>query len=337
MPQRPWLNLLVASLLPGGYGLAFVSSDAARTPPRPMATAPTAAAKTPGASVYVLGPEDQIMVQGPNAEDIANKPFRIDGQGEVIFPLLGSVHAGGLTVREFEQALNIRAKSFLRNPQLVVNVTEFRSQPVSVIGAVNSSGVHQIEGRKTLVEMISLAGGLRTDAGSTIHITRSLGKIPLPQAHADETGFYSVADIRLQDITSGARPDEDIQVLPHDVISISKAASVYVIGEVKRPGGFPLGQENSISVVQAVSLAEGAEKTADLRKLVIVRNSQFPSKRQEIPCDLAKILRGKAEDISLQAQDILYVPGSTGKKVALKALETAINTGSGIAIFGIRR
>ena len=288
------------------------------------------------ASVYVLGPEDQIMVQGPNAEDLANKPLRIDGKGEVVLPLLGSVHAGGLSVREFEQALNVRASSFIRSPQLVVTVVEFRSQPVSVVGAVNSPGIHQIQGRKTLIEMISLAGGLRADAGSTIHITRAMGRLPLLDEHLDATGKYSIADVKLRDITSGARPDEDIEVRPHDVVTISKASSIYVVGEVRKPGGFLLGDESSISVIQAISLAEGTEKTANLKRVFIVRNSQLPSKRQEIACNLDKILKGKEEDQGLQPQDILYVPGSTGKKIALRALETAITTGSGIAIWGMR-
>lgn len=287
-------------------------------------------------SLYVLGPEDQVMIQGPNADDVVGKPWRIDGRGDVLLPLLGSLHAGGLTVREFESVLNQRASSFIRAPQLVVTVVEFRSQPVSVVGAVNQPGIHQIEGHKTLVEMISLAGGLRADAGSTIHLTRSEGRLPLFGEHLDATGKYSMADVKLRDITSGARPDEDIQILPHDVIAVSKAGSIYVIGEVNKPGGFLLGDENSMSIVQAVSLAQGAEKTANLKKVLIIRNSQSPTKRQEISCDLDKIIHGKAEDISLQAQDILYVPGSTGKKVALRALETAITTGSGIAIWGMR-
>lgn len=316
--------------------IAFALSSNA---PVAVYSAPSTAAHSVEAvdkPVYILGPEDQIMIQGPNAEDVVGKPWRIDGRGDVILPLFGSLHAGGLTVREFEAVLNQRASSFIRSPQLVATVVEFRSQPVSVVGAVNQPGIHQIEGQKTLVEMISLAGGLRADAGSTIHITRSVGRLPLFGEHQDATGKYSMADVKLRDVTSGARPDEDIQIMPHDVIAVSKAGSVYVIGEVNKPGGFLLGDESSMSIVQAVSLAQGAEKTANLKKVLIIRNSQSPTERQEITCNLDKIIHGKAEDISLQAQDILYVPGSTGKKIALRTLETAISTGSGIAIWGVR-
>jgi polysaccharide export outer membrane protein len=111
---------------------------------------------------------------------------------------------------------------------------------------------------------------------------------------------------------------------------------IYVIGEVNKAGGFPIGDENAVTVVQALSMAQGCEHTADMRHARIIRNSQIPNKREERVCDLQKILNGKSPDITLQADDILYVPGSTGKKIALKALETAITTGSGIAIWGIR-
>jgi polysaccharide export outer membrane protein len=288
--------------------------------------------------LYILGPEDVVTVNGLNAEDIVGKPMPIDAKGDLTLPLIGTVHAGGLTVPQLETLLNDRLSLFVKNPQLIVSVSEYKSQPVSVVGAVNSPGIHQIQGRKTIIEMISLAGGPRADAGSTVTLTRSLehGRLALPNEHLDPTGHYSTAVLSLRDLTSGLRPGENIFVMPHDVVAVSKASTIYVIGEVKKAGGFPIGDENTMTVIQALSLAEGSEHTADLKRVRIIRNSQIPGQRQEIVCDLGRILSGKAEDIDLKAQDILFVPGSTGKKVALKALETAITTGSGIAMFGLR-
>jgi len=284
-----------------------------------------------------LGPDDQIVVLGPNAEDIVNKPTRIDAKGDVTFPLVGSLHAGGLTLHEFERALNERMSTFVRNPQLVVNVAEYKSQPVSVFGAVNNPGIYQIQGQKNLVEMISMAGGLRPDAGAEVTVTRevALGRIALPGEHLDESGRYSTVKFQLHDVIGGRRPDENIEAKAHDVISIAKAATVYVFGDVKKPGGFLMAGESTISIIQALSLAEGPERTANLKKARIIRNSSSPA-RQEIACDLQKVLSGASEDLGLRPKDILYVPSSTGKKVAFKALETAIATGSGIAIWGIR-
>jgi len=294
--------------------------------------------KSRASQIYVLGPDDQIVIQGPNADDVVNKPTRVDAKGDVTFPLIGSLHAGGLTLHEFERALNERMSTFVRNPQLVVNVAEYKSQPVSVFGAVNSPGIYQIQGYKNLVEMISMAGGLRPDAGAEVTVTRevALGRIALPGEHLDDTGRYSTVKFQLHDIISGRRPDENIEAKAHDVISIARGAMIYVFGEVRKSGGFVMGGESTISIIQALSLAEGPERTADLKKARIIRNSSSPAARQEIACDLQKVLSGKAEDLGLRPQDILYVPGSTTKKVALKALETAITTGSGIAIWGIR-
>ena len=297
-----------------------------------------AAAAPAQAELYVVGPDDVIVLNGLNADDLVGKPMRVDARGDITFPLVGTVHAGGLTVRQLETLLNERLRRFVKDPQLAVSVSEYKSQPVSVVGAVNSPGIHQIQGRKTLVEMISIAGGPRVDSGSVISITRSVdqGRLKLPGEHLDATGHFSTADVSLRDITSGFRPDENIPVLPNDVIAVSRASTVYVLGEVKKAGGFVMGDENQMSVIQAIALAQGSEHTADLKHARIIRNSQSPGKRQEIICDVNSILHGKAEDIGLQAQDILYVPGSTAKRVALRAIETAVATGSGIAIYGLR-
>ena len=154
-------------------------------------------------ALYVLGPDDQITLQGPNADELVNKPAR-PMRMEMYDSRDSSLYAGGLTIGEFERLLNQKLKVYIRNPQIVVSVSEFKSQPVSVIGAVNSPGVHQIQGQKTLVEMISLAGGLRSDAGSRITITRlsAYGPLPLLSAKEDQSGKFSTAEISIRDITA---------------------------------------------------------------------------------------------------------------------------------------
>src|SRR4051794_25393972 len=325
------LLLLEAILIAGNF---LAASDV------PVRSDTTADPKSgPAAQLYVLGPEDQVILSGPNAEDLVNKAIRIDAKGDLTVPLVGNVHAGGLTVHELEALLNQRLSIFVKNPQIVATVSEYRSQPVAVVGAVNSPGIHQIQGRKTLIEMLSLAGGPRPDAGSVLTLTRSIeqGPLPLPNQHLDASKRYSVCELNLRDITSGFHPDENIPVMPNDVLMLSRASTVYVIGDVKKAGGFPVTDDGPMTVIQALSLAQGAERTANLGGSRIIRNSQLPGKRQEIVCDLSKILKGQSEDIDLHPQDILYVPGSTGKRVALRALEIAISTGSGIAIWTAAR
>jgi len=108
---------------------------------------------------------------------------------------------------------------------------------------------------------------------------------------------------------------------------------VYVIGEVKRSGGFVLGEHQSISVLQALSLAEGLNGTADTRHARILRLKRDADQREEMAVDVKDVLTGKKPDVALQGDDILFIPGSTGKKAALRAIEAAIQTGTGMAIW----
>ncbi len=288
-------------------------------------------------STYLLGPDDQLEISGPELTDISSKPVRINGEGDIQVPLAGSVHVAGLNVQQTEQELDKVLSKYIRNPQVAVNVAEIRSQPVSVLGAVNSPGVHQVQGHKTVLEMLAMAGGIRQDAGYSIRITRQLewGCIPLPGAQLDASGKYSVAEVNLRKIMDAKTPEENIQIFPHDVISVPKAEMVYVIGEVHRSGGFVLGEHQSISVLQALSLAEGMNTGADPRHAKILRLKPEADQREELPVDVKDALNGKKPDFPLQGEDILFIPGSTGKKAALRGLEAAIQTGTGLAVWRI--
>jgi polysaccharide biosynthesis/export protein len=288
-------------------------------------------------STYLLGPDDQVEISGPELTEFGNKPGRIDSEGNIQAPLVGRVHVAGLTAQQAEQVLDKALSAYIRDPQVVVNVSEIRSEPVSVVGAVNTPGVHQVQGHKTLLEMLSLAGGVRPDAGYSVRITRELewGCIPLPGARLDASGKFSVAEVNLKKIMEAKDPEENIQILPHDVITVPKAEMVYVIGEVRRSGGFVLGEHQSMSVLQALSLAEGLNQTADSKHAKILRLNRDADHREELSVNIKELFGGKEKDVSMQGDDILFVPGSTGKKAALRTLEAAIQTGTGIAIWRV--
>jgi len=313
----------------------LLAGAAAQAPSSPESESLKAKCGSQVRSTYLLGPDDQLEISGPELSELANKPVRIDGDGDIQAPLVGRVHVSGLTVQQTEQALNKLLSTYIRDPQVVVSVAEVRSQPVSILGAVNTPGVHQVRGRKTLLEMLALAGGIRSDAGYSVRITRQLewGCIPLPKTELDASGRFSVAELNLKKIMEAKNPEENIQIFPHDVISVPKAEMVYVIGEVKRSGGFVLGEHQSISVLQALSLAEGLNGTADARHARILRLKRDADQREELAVDVKDVLNGKKSDIALRGDDILFIPGSTGKKAALRALEAAIQTGTGLAIW----
>lgn len=314
---------------------AVCATGQTTSPPKPNQPPPNCDDKV--RSTYLLGPDDQLEISGPELTEFGGKPVRIDSDGNVQVPMVGREHVAGMTVQQTEQKLNKDLQKFIREPQVVVNVAEIRSQPVSVLGAVNSPGVHQVQGHKTLLEMLSQAGGIRQDAGYSVRITRQVewGCIPLPGATLDQTGKFTVAEVNLQKIMEAKDPAENVQIFPHDVITVPKADMVYVIGEVRRSGGFVLGEHKTISVLQALSLAEGMSNVADSKHAKILRLNREQDKREELPVDIKELFKGKKGDVTLQADDILFVPGSTGKKVALRTLETAIQTGSGLAIWRV--
>jgi polysaccharide export outer membrane protein len=284
---------------------------------------------------YVLGPEDQIKLWTLGMEEISDKPLRIDPAGYLDLPVLGRIKAAGLTVEQLRSELLNRLSVEVRSPAVSIDIVEFGSQPVTILGAVAQPGVHQLRGRRSLAEVLSLAGGLRADAGPAIKIVRRTewGEIPLSTAATDETHEFSVAQVKLKDLLSASDPAENILIQPHDVITVPRAELVYVIGAVRKPGGFPLEERDSMSVLQALSLAEGLGTASAARNSRILRLLPDATERKEIAVDLERVMAGKAKDVALQPNDILFVPDSTSKRVTARVLEATIETLSGLLIW----
>ena len=287
---------------------------------------------------YVLGPNDELSIWALGITDFSDKPVRVDPNGYLDLPLVGRVRVAGLTIEQFKTELTEMLHSYVRQPQVSVRMTDSRSQPVSVLGAVRNPGIVQLQGTKNLTEVLSLAGGLSPDAGDQVKLTRSLsyGKIPLPDAKVDPDGEFNIAQVSLRSIMQARSPEENIQILAHDVITVPRADMVYVIGEVGKSGGFPLQEKEGISVLQALSLAGGVSRFAALSSTRILRASADGGSRIEIPLDLKRLLSGKRDDLQMKPGDILFVPNSLSKNASLRAIETAIQLGTGLAVFRYR-
>src|ERR1041385_2416422 len=208
---------------------------------------------------YILGPGDVIKIWALGMEEISDKPTRIDPSGSIDLPVLGRLAASGMSLGEFRESLLKALATQVKEPRVSIDIVEFGSQPISVMGAVKNPGVHQLQGEKTLAEVLAMAGGLADDAGPRVNITRSMkwGPIPLPTAKTIEDGKFSVADVKLEDFLSASKPGENIKILPNDVITVPRAELVYVVGAVNKAGAFPLREHETMSVLQALSLAEG--------------------------------------------------------------------------------
>jgi len=301
-----------------------------------LAQALTAHAQTPTQppNTYTLGPNDQISLIVDQLQDsFADKTFRINPEGDISVPLIGRVHAAGLTATELEGQLRTRFTTILKAPDVVVGIAEYSSQPVSVLGAVNTPGIRQLQGQKTLFEVLSLSGGLRPDAGTTVKITRDLkwGPIPVPGAATSSTGQYSVATLRLKKVMDAS--EENVAIQPGDTIFVPKADIVYAVGSVTRPGGYPIGENEILSALQVISLAQGTLKTAAPDKAKILRLAPGGS-RTEIPINLKQLMAGKSPDTQLQPDDILFVPNSGAKSAGYRSLDAIVNAATGIAVYG---
>jgi polysaccharide biosynthesis/export protein len=301
-----------------------------------MALGQSGTGQKPG-STYLLGAQDQITVKVIELEEIGEKTFRVDSEGDINVPLIGRVHAAGLTVEQLETQITAALDSVMRRPSVTVTLTEVRSKPVSVLGAVNTPGVLQVQGQKTLVEMISMAGGLRSDAGHSARITRKLeiGRIPLRTAADDATGQFSVAQIKLRTVMGAENPEENIPILPYDVIWVPRADMVYVMGEVAKPGGFALSESDTMSVMQALSLSGGLGRAAAPKNAKILRPILGGAKRAEVALDVKQIIAGAAVDVPLLPEDILFIPSNTGQKAGSRLLDFVSQTTPYMLIWGI--
>jgi polysaccharide export outer membrane protein len=283
---------------------------------------------------YTLRPGDQIMLRAFEMEEISNTPFRIDADGMINFPLLGRVKAGGQTVEGLEANLVELARRYVRVPQITITVVGFSSEPIFFEGAFVHPGIYPLEGRRTLVEMISSIGGLQPNAARRIKVTRrkEIGDIPLQNAVAALDGSVSSVEINMASLRDNLNPAEDIVLEPFDVISVERAEMVYVTGEVAKVGAFELQDRDSISVIQALTIAGGLTPNAKPKTAWILRSVANTSRRAEISLDLDRIMTGKDTDRPLLPNDVLYVPKKSFVKQNLgRALTIGLPVAASVA------
>jgi polysaccharide export outer membrane protein len=303
-----------------------------------------------GAGDYRIGSNDLLEINVFEAPEL-NRSLRVSAGGDITMPLLGEVRAVGLSARELEKVLEDRLLKYMKDPHVGVFVSSIQSHPVSVAGAVKKPGVFQVQGPKSLLEMLSMAEGLADDAGDEVLVMRGAGL----QASANQTSGakeQNASDatlntsgpvdrsndeettrINLKNLLESGNPQFNVAIFPGDIIKVSKAGIVYVVGEVKKPGGFVMKSHEQMSVLKAIALAQGLTSTSSKSHTRIIRTDEGTGQKTELPVDLDKILSGKAPDPPLNAADIVFVPNSTGKTVLYKGSEAVMATASGLVIF----
>jgi polysaccharide biosynthesis/export protein len=274
---------------------------------------------------YRVGAEDLLEISVFEAPEM-NRTLRVSASGEITLPLVGPVRAAGLTTRALESVIEeLLRRTYVNDPHVGVFVREMQSHAVSVFGAVKKPGVYQIREEKTLVEVLALAEGLAEDAGDTVLVERS-------GTSGDGTKSETV-EVHLKSLLSSAAPGANVRVRPGDTVTVTRAGIVYVVGEVKRPGGFVLRTNENISVLQALALAEGLTRTSAKNQARIIRTNADTGERQELPIHLGLMLAGRAPDPLLLPRDIVFVPNSATKSALLRGLEAGLSTVTGLAIY----
>jgi len=244
--------------------------------------------------------------------------------------MVGKIQAAGKTTEQLERELTSRLRHFIREPEVTVYISEFRSETVTVEGAVQKPGRVQTEGQKTLLDVLMMAGGT-SSPGPTVKVTRSsrYGDIPLPEVRRDLEGTSSSVELPVKDVLDASTAAANLIMQPDDVISVSiqQQRLVYIVGEVNHAGAVELVTQNSISIVQVLAAAGGMTKVAAPAKTTILRKDSEGRYSPAGSVDLKKILAGRHEDKLLLAGDIVVVPTSNVKFYVQSVMMSAATTG----------
>ncbi len=253
-----------------------------------------------GGSDYRIGRQDLLEIRVFDLKEL-DQTVRVADDGSISLPLLGRLQVAGLTKGELEGLIaRLLEERFVRDPQVTIFVKEYESKKVAVSGAVKKPDTYEMLGEKTLLEMISRAGGLDRDLGREIVIFRP-----------DEDGTTRRLSVDLEKLVYEADPALNLKVEPGDIIYVPTVEKVriFVTGAVKNPDLYEVPRDEPVTVLKAVTLAGGTTDRASERRVQILRTLPDGT-RTMILVDLRKVKRGKAEDPVLERDDLVLVPES---------------------------
>ncbi len=271
-----------------------------------------------------IGPDDllNITVYGVPA---LSRRTRVSGGGDIDLPMLAQpIRAEGLRPTELEPVI---AKAFvsseiLVDPVITVTVVEYRSRPITVSGAVKKPLTFQETGKTTLLDAIAKADGLSDAAGPEILVTA-----PRKEG-SDEPG--KTTHIPVEELIGGKRPDLNLMLTGGEEVRVPEIGRFFVLGNVTRPGEFPIQKAAETSVLKALALSQGLSPFAS-KVAYIYRDEGSAAKRLEIPVALQKILDRKSPDVALEANDILYIPDDKHRRMTATTIDRIVTFGAGTA------
>lgn len=301
------------------------------------AQSPTAAIPAPPSSpdatlpAQRVGPNDLLWISVADCPELTRN-FRVSSSGMLTLPLVKEkIDVNGKFPSDIENEITdvLVKEEILVRPIVTVSVAEYRSVPVSVLGAVKRPITFQAVGIVTLLDALTKAEGLSPEAGAEILVSR-------PQRAEDGESMGLVQRIPVKGLIDDANPLLNIRLYGGEEIRVPPAGRVYVVGNVKKSGSFPIQDGNDTTVLKVIALSEGLLPYSN-KEAYIYRREGGKDSRDEIPVDLGRILDRKAPDVKLEANDILYIPDNKGRKLAAQTLDRiagfGTSTASGVLIF----
>ncbi len=259
-----------------------------------------------GAQEYVVGPRDVLKITVWSQDDLS-KDYPVDIHGFISFPLIGSVKAAGLTTAELALRLHdLLEKDYLVNPQVLISVKEYLSKKVHVLGEVERPGLFYLTGPTSLLEILSKAGGLSKSGAKQLTLVR-VEQRPAPGSRTGLESDNRVLRLDIAKIQAGD-PNEDIYLQDEDTIFIPRGHEFFVIGEVKKPGSYPL--DRRVDILEGITIAGGFTDKAAPGRVRVIRNT--PKGQEVVSIDMNDVIkRGQREKaIALQENDVVVVPES---------------------------
>jgi polysaccharide biosynthesis/export protein len=269
---------------------------------------------------YRIGPEDLLEISVFEDEKL-NKTVRVSFQGNINLPLLGVLKVKGLTASELEREIrDLLAEKYFQDPHASVFIKEYRNQRISIMGAVEKPGVYDVSGQKTILDLLAISGGLKEGAGRLLFLIRPPTlEDEAPKEQKDPNlPTAKTFMIDLEELLVNGDLTLNLPLIHGDTINIPVSGKIFVGGEVRTPGGFPLSGKK-LTVSQAIALAGGLKYEAAGSETRIFRYSDKGTGKEIISADVYSIQKGQAEDLYLKENDIIFVP-RTGTKVVLSEL-----------------
>lgn len=320
---------------------------------------------------YLIGPRDVIDVKVEDAPEISGT-FQLNSKGTFTLPVVGQVIADQKTAELVAKTIADKLRGgYLMNPLVTVSVKQSNSRAFFIQGSVRQPGIYQVEGHPSLLKLITIAGGLTDNYGSTAYILKarkpaagevvSITDVPDNQAVSgtntevslnktnstatqpentseddtedpDKDDKYEVVKANISNLLRG-NLDQNLRLNPGDIIHIPQSDIFFVSGEVKAPGDFPL--KNGTTLRQAIALAQGTTFQSNLDRSIIFRVNQTTGKREEVPVNIAAIMSGKQADIDIQPNDVIMVPNNQKKAFAKQVLKPLTNSIPGLLLRGL--